>query len=59
MRLDLDGIKYRVDLDKDSSGFSASWSCPLCYVSEWLGVADGTEMGAKQMASDRVRKHHA
>ena len=59
VELALDGIKYTIETEQRYPGFSAKWSCPACKVTGRLGISDGTIEDVLQLASDRVRKHHA
>ncbi len=55
----LDGIKYKIAISESRTGYSATWSCPLCEASGMVGLSNGTEQAARQAASDSVREHHA
>ena len=55
----LDGIKYTAEFSKTTTGFCATWNCPVCGASGWTGLPDGTEQSLMQIVFDIVRKHHA
>jgi hypothetical protein len=54
----IDDINYSVDSGKSDFGCSAMWSCPLCHAFGRIVVSRGTEQEARQIAYDKVRRHH-